>query len=98
MWAYIICAVIWVCIFGSLIPAIRKRNICEICAHCGVGLFFTSLVLGLSKIGILSDILWLQVVGFVLYLPAALLVISSHIALKRRGKPENYFGHYSHHS
>jgi protein-S-isoprenylcysteine O-methyltransferase Ste14 len=86
MLVYISCAVIWIFILIFSIPLIRKHILSGIYAHCGVGLFFTSLALGLYQVGTLSNILPLEIIGFVLYIPAAFLVVSSHVGLRRRGK------------
>ena len=90
MWIYIICAIIWVFFLGILIPEIRgKRIISEIYGHCGISFFLTSLVLGLCNVGIQYNILPLKIIGFILYLPAAFLIVSSSIALRRKGKPKS---------
>jgi len=85
MWAYIICAIIWV---AWLVPAIKARLVCEIYAHTGMATFFTLLVLsfGIPQTGNISDILWLEITGFVLFIPSAFLIVSSFIALKHKGK------------
>jgi len=90
MLIYIICVIIWVFLLGILIPEIReKRIISEIYGHCGISFFLTSLVFGLGKVGTQYNILPLKIIGFVLYLPAAFLVVSSAIGLKRKGKPKS---------
>ncbi|MDI6645310.1 MAG: hypothetical protein QME40_06170 [bacterium] len=87
-----ICVVIWIANGIWLIQAIRERKISEIYIHTGLGIFFTllalELTLGLPKFWIRLDILWLKVIGFILYIPSAILVFSSMIELKRKGKPE----------
>ena len=46
MWKYIILAIMWGgIIFGWLIPMIRKRIVYEIYEACGLGGFFTILIL-----------------------------------------------------
>lgn len=89
MWAYIICAGIWVAIiFGWLIPVIRKRMVAEIHVACGLGIMFSLIVLGvMMMIWKGGDILPLLYAGYVLYVPAAAFVISSFITLKHKGKP-----------
>ncbi len=90
MLVYIICGVI--CLFiwvGSLIPAIKTRLACEIYGHTGMAIFFTLLVLGFGipqLWDIFPDILWLEIIGYVLFIPAAFLVASSFIGLYRKGK------------
>jgi protein-S-isoprenylcysteine O-methyltransferase Ste14 len=89
MWAYIICAAIWVAIIvGWLIPVIRKRLVAEIYVACGLGIMFSLIVLG-SMIWEGGDILPLLYLGFALYVPAAAFVISSFISLRHKGKPES---------
>jgi len=89
MWAYIICAGIWVAIiFGWLIPVIRKRMVAEIYVACGLGIMFSLIVLG-SMIWEGGDIRPLLYLGFALYVPAAAFVISSFITLRHKGKPES---------
>ena len=36
------------------------------------------------------DIFWLQVIGFVLYIPSSILILGSVVELKRKGKSETY--------
>jgi len=86
MWVYVICAIIWVV---SLIPTIKERLASEIYAHTGLATFFTLLVLslGIPQLGGISpNILWLEIIGFVLFIPSAFLVTSSFIALMHEGK------------
>ena len=75
MWPYIVLAVIWI---GLLIPVIRERQAWMACAHGGTGLFFTSLFLslGLDQTGDIADILWLEIIGFILLIPAIILFIA----------------------
>jgi protein-S-isoprenylcysteine O-methyltransferase Ste14 len=90
MLTYIICGVI--CLFiwvVSLIPAIKERFASEIYGHTGMALFFTLLVLGfgIPRLGnIFPDILWIEIIGYVLFIPAAFLVASSFHCLFRKGK------------
>jgi protein-S-isoprenylcysteine O-methyltransferase Ste14 len=90
MLTYIICGVI--CLFiwvASLVPAIKERLASEIYGHIGMAIFFTLAVLGfgLPQLGnILPDILWLEIIGYILFIPAAILVASSFYCLYRRGK------------
>jgi protein-S-isoprenylcysteine O-methyltransferase Ste14 len=83
MWASIvILGVIWV---GLLIPVVKERRAWITCAHGGTGLSFTSLLLNLSlrKTGDIADIVWLAIIGFVLLIPAAILIASAIIAIAR---------------
>ena len=89
MWAYIICAVIWVAIiFGWIIPVVRTRQFYEIYMACGMGIFFSLIVLGLT-VWKGDQIVPVAYLGLVLYVPAAALVASSFITLKHKGKPES---------
>jgi protein-S-isoprenylcysteine O-methyltransferase Ste14 len=89
MLAYIICGVI--CLFiwvASLVPAIKERLASEIYGHIGMALFFTLLVLGwgIPQLwDIFPDILWIEIIGFIFFIPAAFLVGSSFYYLYRRG-------------
>jgi protein-S-isoprenylcysteine O-methyltransferase Ste14 len=82
MWAYIVVAVIWI---GLLIPVIRERRTWIACAHGGTGLFFTSLFLslGLDQTGDIADIVWLKIIGFILLIPAIILIIAAMFAVAR---------------
>ena len=89
MWIYITLAAMWGgIIFGWLIPMIKERIVHEIYEACGLGGFFTLLILGLSGVLTQFNILPLRIIGFVLYVPAAFFVVSAFITLKRKGKPE----------
>ena len=81
MWIYIvILGVIWV---GLLMPVVQQRLAWIAYAHGGTGLFFTSLLLslGLHQTGDIADILWLEIIGFVLFIPAAILIASAMVAI-----------------
>ena len=83
MWIYIvILGVVWV---GLLIPVVRERHAWVACAHGGTGLFFTSLFLslGLHQTGDIADIVWLEIIGFVLFIPAAILIASAIVAIAK---------------
>ena len=83
MWIYIsILGVIWV---GLLIPVVQERRAWIACAHGGTGLFFTSLLLslGLHQTGDFADIVWLETIGFVLFIPAAILIASGILAIRQ---------------
>lgn len=93
MWAYIICAVIWIAIVsGWLIPVIRKRIVCEIYMACGLGIMFSLIILG-QMIWKSGDILPLIYIGCALYVPATTFVISTFISLKHKGKPRSGWEH-----
>jgi len=103
MWEYIlcigICTVIWIVNGIWIIQAARERFTGEIYAHIGLGIFFTlltlELTLGILKLWMRLDILWLQVIGFILYIPSGILVFGSAIELKRKGKPKTYDPSYT---
>jgi protein-S-isoprenylcysteine O-methyltransferase Ste14 len=84
MWAYIVVAVIWVVL---LIPVVNERLAWMAYSHIGKSAFFTSMLLslGLHRTGDISDILWLEIIGFVVFVPAAILIASSIIASTRGG-------------
>ena len=88
MWAYIICVGIWAgIIVGWLVPVTRKRIVYEIYEACGLGIYFSLIILGWEwKI---IDIFPLAYIGYALYVPAAVLVIFSFINLKHKGKPKS---------
>ena len=72
----------------------RERVTSEVYIHIGLGIFFTlltlELTLGILKLWAHSDVLWLQVIGLILYIPSAILVFGSIIELKRKGRPETF--------
>jgi protein-S-isoprenylcysteine O-methyltransferase Ste14 len=83
MWIYIIIlGVIWI---GLLIPVFQERRAWIAYAHGGTGLFFTSLLLslGLHQTGDIADIMWLEISGFILFVPAAILIASAIVAITR---------------
>lgn len=73
---------------GWLAPMIRKRIVCEIYEACGLGSFFTVLILGHAGVGRQLNILTLQIVGLVILVTGSYFVISAFVALKRKGKPK----------
>ena len=84
MWiSIIILGVIWV---GLMIPVVQERRAWIAYAHGGTGLFFTSLLLslGLHKTGDIADIVWLEIIGFVLIIPAAILIVSATVAITHK--------------
>ena len=88
MWVYIVLVAMWVgIIVGWLIQVIRQHISHEIFEAIGLGLCFTVLIIGFSQLVPQLDILAFQIIGLVLYAPAAFFVISSFIALKHKGKP-----------
>lgn len=101
MYRYIICAaicaVVWIingrCIFQSA----REHISGEVYSHTGLGIFFTllTLELALPEAGawMRGNILWLQIVGYILYIPSAFLVFGSMIELKHKGKAKTLAPH-----
>ena len=82
MWIYIlILAVIWV---GLIMPVVKERRAWIAYAHGGTGLSFTSLLLslGLHQTGDIADIVWLAIIGFVLFIPAAILIAFAIVAIR----------------
>jgi len=89
-----ICVIIWIVNGIWIMQAVRERFVSGIYIHTGLGIFFTLLVLELT-VGIRGawthfGIFWLGVIGWILYIPSAILVFGSIIELKRKGKPETY--------
>lgn len=85
-----ICAIIWIFNGIYIIQAIKEKISSELYMHTGLSIFFCVLVLELTlgNNGTWNwfDVLWLQVIGWVLYIPSAYLVIGSIISLRHRGK------------
>jgi protein-S-isoprenylcysteine O-methyltransferase Ste14 len=90
MWAYIVCGIIWIL---SLITIIKERLACETYAHIETAVFFTSLFFNLEGIGKfdIANILWLEIIGFLFFIPSAFLIISSFIAFDRKGEAKTSF-------
>jgi len=85
-----LCAIIWVVNGIYIIDAIREKISCEFYMHTGLSIFFCVMVLELTigNNGAWNRLgsLWLQIIGFALYIPSGYLVISAIIALRHRGK------------
>jgi protein-S-isoprenylcysteine O-methyltransferase Ste14 len=89
MWAYIISAIIWIVNAKFIIQAVRERNKSEAYEHFGLPVYFTNLVLGIGApqiADVFSDLLWLKIIGFTLFIPSALLVTLPIVTLERKGK------------
>ena len=87
-----ICAIIWIVNGTWLIHAAREHVTSEIYMHIGLGIFFSLLALELT-IGMHGawthfGISWLAMIGWILYIPSAILDFGSMIELKHRGKPK----------
>jgi protein-S-isoprenylcysteine O-methyltransferase Ste14 len=82
MWAYI---ALGITLIGLLIPVIRERRAWIAFAHGGTALFFTSLFLslGLDQTGDIADILWLEIIGFILLIPAIILFVAAIVSAAR---------------
>ncbi len=89
MHIYIILGAMWGGIAaGWLVPMIRKRIVCEIYEACGLGSFFTILILGHGGVGTQLNVLALRIIGLIILVTGASFVVSAFVALKRKGKPE----------
>jgi protein-S-isoprenylcysteine O-methyltransferase Ste14 len=89
VWAYIISAIIWIVNAKFIIQAAREHNQSEAYEHFGLPVYFTNLVLGIGRpqiAGVFSDLLWLEIIGFILFIPSALLVTLPIVTLERKGK------------
>jgi len=97
MHRYLLCVaisgVVWVINGRWLVQAVRKGIMSEVYIHTGAGLFFTLLVLELTlgsfRLWPRIDILWVQILGFALYVPSGYLVGASFHALHSKGKPRS---------
>ena len=88
MLPYIICACIWIgIIFGWLIPVIRRRIVYEIYVACGLGIYFSLIVLG--WIWKTMDIRPLLHIGYSLIAIGIIFVVFSVRSLKHKGKPSS---------
>jgi len=101
MWEYIICAVtcavIWIVNGRCIIRSAREHITGEIYSHTGLGIFFTlltvELILGEAGMWMQANISWLQIIGYVLYIPSAFLVFGSMSQLKHTGKAKTLAPH-----
>lgn len=84
----------WICIIilsiiwgGLLIPVVLERRAWIVCAHGGSGLFFSSLLLslGMHQTGEIADIIWLKIIGFVLIIPAVILIAAAMASIPKEG-------------
>jgi protein-S-isoprenylcysteine O-methyltransferase Ste14 len=101
MWEYIlcavICAVIWIVNGRCIIQSAKEHITGEIYSHTGLGIFFTlltlELILGEAGMWTHTTISWLQIIGYILYIPSAFLVFGSMIQLKHKGKAKTLAPH-----
>jgi protein-S-isoprenylcysteine O-methyltransferase Ste14 len=94
-----ICAIVWIANGIWIAQAVKQRFTAEIYVHTGLGIFFSLLTLELT-IGYRDawmhfDFPLLAVIGWLLFIPAAVLVIYPIIQLQLKGKPETYDFSYS---
>jgi protein-S-isoprenylcysteine O-methyltransferase Ste14 len=86
-----ICTILWIVNIKWIIQAIRERIPSEIYIHTGLGIFFTlltvELTLGLPPIWG-QYLLWLKILGFLLYIPASMLLFGAIRELKGKGNTE----------
>lgn len=101
MYRYIICAaicaVVWIINGRCILRSVREHISGEVYNHTGLGIFFTllTLELALPEAGawMRGSISWLQIVGYILYVPSAFLVFGSMIELKHKGKAKTLAPH-----
>ena len=88
----VLCAVVWIINIREIIHAVKKRMPSEIFIHAGLGLFFTILIIEwtLGAFGYWGrlNILWLKIIGLILFIPSAYLEWTSHEMLKHNANPE----------
>jgi len=92
-----ILTVIWV-VNGRMIIKSAKENITgEVYNHTGLGIFFTlmtlELILGKTGMWTQANILYLQIIGYILYIPSIFLVFGAIIQLKHIGKAKSLAPH-----
>jgi protein-S-isoprenylcysteine O-methyltransferase Ste14 len=89
-----ICAGVWVANGIYIREGLKKQIISEVYIHTGLGIFFSLLGLELTLGGLYLwshlNLLWLKIIGFILYLPSAVLVFGGLAELKQRGRPEGH--------
>ncbi|MFX1238038.1 MAG: methyltransferase family protein [Promethearchaeota archaeon] len=88
-----ICTLLWIINGRWLIHSIKKNITSETYIHAGLGTFLSlltfELTLGIYYMWIRFDILFLKIVGFILYVPSAYLVIAALLTLKHKGQSHN---------
>ena len=94
-----ICVLIWIFNGRCISQSVKEHITGEAYNHTGLGLFFTiltiELLLGEAGLWAHADISWLQVAGYILYIPSAFLVFGSMIELKHKGKAKSLAPHGS---
>lgn len=86
-----LCTIIWFVNGICIVHAVKNKITSELYMHTGLALFFSilavELTLGNSGAWNHAGIGWLELTGWLLYVPSAFLVISSMAGLSRKGKP-----------
>jgi protein-S-isoprenylcysteine O-methyltransferase Ste14 len=82
--------IIWLLNGICIIHSIKHKICSEFFMHIGIGLFFTIIAAELCLLGktpwLTFDYLPIKIIGFVLYVPSALLIAMTFIALNTKGK------------
>ncbi len=89
----VICVIILIANGICIVHAIRNHITSEIYMHTGLTLFFSlltiELTIGRNEAWMHYNVFWPEIIGWILYIPSAILVITSMIALHNKGKPES---------
>ena len=89
MWAYIICAAIWLgFILHWIISSFPKQRTYEVYAGCGISICLTLLIFGLSGWYKMAISQIVQFIGNILLFMAIVLTVIALITLKIKGKPK----------
>ena len=84
---------IWIINGKSIVYGITEKVPGEIYHHTGIGIFLTLIAMEKffkkAEIFIVFDILWLKLIGYVLFIPSALFIFSSLYQLKVKGKADS---------
>jgi protein-S-isoprenylcysteine O-methyltransferase Ste14 len=87
-----LCAVVWIVNIKEIIHTVKNRFLSEVFIHAGLGLFFSIMIIEwtLGAFGYWErlNISWLKIIGFILFIPSAYLVWTSHETLKRKASPQ----------
>ena len=89
----ILCIIIWLLNGVCIVHSLKEKIVSECYMHIGLGTFFSLLALeltiGRSEAWSHFEVIWMSVIGWILYIPSAFLVIASMIQLKHKGKPKS---------
>jgi len=89
MWAYVICAGIWICfILHWITGSIPKRRFFEVYAGCSISICLTLLIFGLFGWYQKAISPVLQVTGSVLTCMTVVLALITFVTFRSKGKPE----------